>query len=130
MRSGTGERFQTRTGHLSHSPQHANFLCGEWAFSFKPGRATSPIPPCMAPCVTLSFEGVSNPDGPPLPFHQECGDAFAHHTTLFQTRTGHLSHSTNTFSLNMLPGASDSNPDGPPLPFHQRFPLICFTVIN
>ena len=37
---------------------------------------------------------------------------------VFQTRTGHLSHSTSNASEVARTTTSVSNPDGPPLPFH------------
>src|SRR5579875_2497204 len=84
---------------------------------FKPGRATSPIPPLKRPHAQAPCRGVSNPDGPPLPFQHRSiaasprfppvshpdGPPLPFQLSLkpssrgaslqFQTRTGHLSHS-------------------------------------
>src|SRR5579875_485207 len=159
--------FQTRTGHLSHSTlaiQHWGQI-SKWRF--KPGRATSPIPPQVTNDGTFAKERfqtrtghlshstnvvrvrdvlpllVSNPDGPPLPFHRSCLVGKTFHSMCFkpgratspippgplkvrlsgkitfQTRTGHLSHSTGIPSVDQLKEALVSNPDGPPLPFHR-----------
>ncbi len=182
--------FQTRTGHLSHStwavegevirqdnvsnpdgpplPFHRYPFCGsiERGVGFKPGRATSPIPPmdyCRSqphpagfkpgratspipppPARTQHFKqevfqtrtghlshstrpdfrlillnmSVSNPDGPPLPFHRESLRPGAAESRGFQTRTGHLSHSTTKAVCTPPRSVEVSNPDGPPLPFH------------
>src|SRR5579875_2920931 len=111
-------KFQTRTGHLSHSTQNSDDECAVRYSGFKPGRATSPIPPPQ-PLATRSSSGpLSNPDGPPLPFHRESLRPGAAESRGFQTRTGHLSHSTTKAVCTPPRSVEVSNPDGPPLPFH------------
>src|SRR5579875_220620 len=160
--------FQTRTGHLSHSTPATSGAGQLTRHGFKPGRATSPIPPRKPTAWSRRKQRVSNPDGPPLPFHHE---SRLHPTTIrgsfkpgratspippghgptrgihrvtsfkpgratspippllllqpqmqqrqFQTRTGHLSHSTVNTAAVLLAYTGVSNPDGPPLPFHR-----------
>src|SRR5579875_92433 len=134
------ERFQTRTGHLSPSTNVVRVR------DVLPLLVSNPDGPPLPFHLHRRHESgvprsVSNPDGPPIPFHRSCLVGKTFHSmcfkpgratspippgplklrlsgkTTFQTRTGHLSHSTGIPSVDQLTEALVSNPDGPPLPF-------------
>src|SRR5579875_3536136 len=83
---------------------------------FKPGRATSPIPPLKRPHAQAPCRGVSNPDGPPLPFQHRSIASSPRFPPVSNPSAPPLpfQHRSIAASPRFPPV---SNPDGPPLPF-------------
>src|SRR5579875_251951 len=110
--------FQTRTGHLSHSnaiwPEHIQYQLV--TFQTRTGHLSHSNPAYRYAAGRVG-RGVSNPDGPPLPFQRISHQGESVGGTGFQTRTGHLSHSNEVGEEETTARGKVSNPDGPPLPF-------------
>src|SRR5579875_256346 len=112
--------FQTRTGHLSHSNALSPQERAAERESFKPGRATSPIP-------TAQLSRLANVD---RKFQTRTGhlshsnaiwpEHIQYQLVTFQTRTGHLSHSNPAYRYAAgRVGRGVSNTDGPTLPLQR-----------